>query len=99
MNKIDLIIDALDKVINACNLYNRQDIQDGGTVYLEEELQASIKALAAAHELKSLKPVAFCALTPNGMMGYFDGKLMIMVGKIGNDCHTTPLYALDEVTK
>ena len=36
MNKIDLIIDALDKVINACKLYNRQD---GGAVYLEDELE------------------------------------------------------------
>jgi hypothetical protein len=31
------------------------------------------------------------------MMGYFDGKPMIMVGKVGNDCHTTPLYSLDGV--
>ena len=59
MNKIDLIIDALNKVIYACNLYNRQDIQDGGTVYLEDELEASIKALAAARELRALKPVAW----------------------------------------
>ena len=59
MNKIDLIIDALNKVIYACNLYNRQDIQDGGTVYLEDELEASIKALAAARELKALKPTLF----------------------------------------
>ena len=59
MNKIDLIIDALDRVINACKLYNRQDIQDGGTVYLEQELEASIKALAAARELRELKPVAY----------------------------------------
>ena len=82
MNKIDLIIDALEKA------------KDGWQCFDEYE-----KALAAARELQKLKPVAFCALTPNGMMGYFDGKPMIMVGKVGNDCHTTPLYALDEVTK
>ena len=50
MNKIDLINDALDKVINACKLYNRQDIQDGGAVYLQEELDASIEAqIGRAH--------------------------------------------------
>jgi len=59
MNKIDLIIDALEKSINACKLYDRQDIQDGGTVYLEEELESSIKALAAARELKASEPVAW----------------------------------------
>lgn len=87
MNKIDLIIDALDRVINACKLYNRQDIQDGGTVYLEQELEASIKALAAARELKALKPVAY--RDKNGIL-------------FNNTTHphlNTPLYALDEVTK
>ena len=54
MNRLDLIIDTLEKIINACKLYDHQDIQDGGTVYLEEELEASIKALAAARELKAL---------------------------------------------
>jgi len=58
-----------------------------------------LKVLHIIQSLKPSEPVAFCALTPNGMMGYFDGKPMIMVGKVGNDCHTTPLYVLDEVTK
>ncbi len=87
MNKIDLIIDALDRVINACKLYDRQDIQDGGTVYLEEELEASIKALAAARELRELKP-----------LGYIDSKGVLF----NNTTHpqlNTALYALDEVTK
>jgi hypothetical protein len=44
------------------------------------------------------EPVAWCSLNGRGEIGYFDGKPMIMVGKVGNDCHTTPLYAL-EVTK
>ncbi len=44
------------------------------------------------------EPVAWCSLNGCGEIGYFDGKPMIMVGKVGNDCHTTPLYAL-EVTK
>jgi len=83
MNKIDLIIDALESAYEDkagwCDKVN--------------------EALYAARELKALKPVAFCSLTPNGMIGYFDGKPKIMVGKVGNDCHTTPLYALDEVTK
>lgn len=88
MKKIDLIIDALDRVINACKLYNRQDIQDGGTVYLEEELEASIKALAAARELKALKPV-----------GYMDSKGALF-NKTTHPHLNTPLYALDfEVTK
>jgi hypothetical protein len=84
MNKIDLIVEALKYAKDCGNLRETEVIDN---------------ALTAARELQKLKPVAFCALTPNGMMGYFDGKPMIMVGKIGNDCHTTPLYALDEVTK
>lgn len=85
MNRLDLIIDALEKIINACKLYDHQDIQDGGTVYLEEELEASIKALAAARELKALKPV-----------GYMDSKGVLF----NNTTHphlNTPLFALDEV--
>jgi len=82
MDKIDLIIECMEQILN-------------------DELPSPenmMKAYRYACELRELKPVAFCALTPNGMMGYFDGKPMIMVGKVGNDCHTTPLYAL-EVTK
>jgi len=88
MNKIDLIIDALDKVINACKLYNRQD---GGAVYLEEELEASIKALAAARELKALQPVAW-------MLPEY-GDVISASETDGEGIYTIPLYALDEVTK
>lgn len=46
-------------------------------------------ALAAA----VAEPVAWCSLTPAGAIGYFDGKPMVMPGKLGNEHHTTPLYA------
>ncbi len=93
MNRLDLIIDALDKVINACNLYDRQDIQDGGTVYLEEELEASIKALAAARELRALQPVAWQNLhLPDE---FYDAELLDPSWY----SHYRPLYALDEDTK
>ena len=82
MKRIDLIIDALELA--------RNEIHDP-TLWTDKV----DKALASARELKALKPKAFCALTLNGMIGYFDGKPMIMVGKVGNDCHTTPLYAFD----
>ena len=88
MKQVDLIIDALDRVINACKLYDRQDIQDGGTVYLEQELEASIKALAAARELKALKPKAYLNIS-----GYF----YIKVPQMADPSYFTPLYALDEV--
>lgn len=37
--------------------------------------------------------VAWCSLTPNGKIEYFDGKPMIMPGPVGNEHHKTPLYA------
>ena len=89
MNRLDLIIDALEKVINACNLYDRQDIQDGGTVYLEEELEVSIKALAAARELRELKPVAWAATSEDGQVE--------ALGFNQSNRFDTKLYALDEV--
>jgi hypothetical protein len=39
------------------------------------------------------EPVAWCELTPAGKIAYFDGRPMVMPGPVGNDCHTTPLYA------
>ena len=91
MNKIDLIIDALDRVINACKLYTRQDIQDGGTVYLEEELEASIKALAAARELRELKPVAWITKGGEGELWWYQS-----VDENGdNNPKDVALYALD----
>lgn len=52
---------------------------------LKEELDALDAAQAA--------PVAWCYLTPAGKIGYFDGKPMVMPGPVGNEHHTTPLYA------
>ena len=92
MKKRDLIIDALE----CASARENMDLEVKAR-YEIEDIDLITKALAAARELRELKPVAFCALTPNGMMGYFDGKPMIMVGKVGNDCHTTPLYSLDGV--
>lgn len=41
----------------------------------------------------SQEPVAWCQLFLGGRsIAYFDGKPIIMTGKVGNDCHTTPLY-------
>jgi hypothetical protein len=92
MNKIDLIIDALELYTtkpqadhlgmyvlhNCCG----QEIKHG-----HHEDCLGVKALAAARELRELKPV-----------GYIDKK-----GKVFNDTtHPylyTPIYALDEVTK
>lgn len=36
--------------------------------------------------------VAWCQLTPSGQIAYFDGKPMVMPGKVGNECHPHPLY-------
>jgi len=72
MNKIDLIIDALQKA------------KDGWQCFDEYE-----KALAAARELKSLKPVA--------IRNPINGIIEVQWGEsvpLG-----TKLYALDEVTK
>ena len=96
MNRLDLIIDALEKVINACKLYDRQDIQDGGTVYLEEELEVSIKALAAARELRDLKPVAWADRLDLAKDGNWD----TFICKHSSENHERtrfkiPLYALD----
>ena len=74
MNRLDLIIDALEQS-------DRQRRKQG---YTEEYLQ---KALAAARELKALKPV-----------GYMD-KNGILFNKTTHPQLNTPLYALDEVTK
>jgi hypothetical protein len=46
---------------------------------------------ALAHQATA-EPVAWCELTPNGQIAYFDGKPMVMPGPVGNDCHPHPLY-------
>ena len=50
-------------------------------------LSARLKADAPVAE-----PVAHCQLTPSGKIAHFDGKPMVMVGPVGNDCHPDPLY-------
>ena len=70
MEKIDLIIDALERA---------------NELWLTEPIGE--QALAAARELRALKPV-----------GYMDSKGVLF----NNTTHphlNTPLYALDEVTK
>lgn len=59
-----------------------------------EHAWAAWQARAALSEpaLTVMEPVAWCSLTPSGRIGYFDGKPMVMVGPIGNEHHTTPLY-------
>ena len=77
MNKIDLIIDALEKA----------SYVPRGVLYPAGHHMQIAQALAAARELKALKPV-----------GYMDSKGVLF----NNTTHphlNTPLYALDEVTK
>lgn len=77
MNKIDLIIDALARSV---------------PVVWTDKHQADrhMEALAAAHELRDLKPVAYV-----GGLNEFDAMRLKSEG-----FHMyTPLYALDEVTK
>jgi hypothetical protein len=80
MNRLDLIIDALEGMCgDRCNTeYNL--------------CQASV-ALAAARELKALKPVAWQNLhLPDE---FYDAELLDPSWY----SHYRPLYALDEVTK
>jgi len=75
MNKIDLIIDALQKAKDGWQCFDKYE-----------------KALAAAHELKALKPVAFIENHKAGQnLSWSQDDLPY--------AKATPLYALDEVTK
>ena len=77
MNRLDLIIDALEGVsISACQPHKNV-----------------IEALAAAHELRELKPVAWVLIMNEVKVldSYYDD--------IQNLNEGTKLYALDEVTK
>ena len=88
MNKIDIIIDVLEIAANEVE-----------SAYVASHIA---EALAAARELRELKPVAWCSLAENGSMNYSSGKPMIMVHQIDhepNEYMETPLYALDEETK
>ena len=73
MNKIDLIIDALELAIET------SEFERVNSVYRQ--------ALAAARELKALKP-----------LGYIDSKGVLFNTTTHPHMHTA-LYALDEVTK
>jgi hypothetical protein len=77
MSKIDLIIDAL---------YKTKLLMDAHGQY-PHTLREVSEALAAAHELKALKPV-----------GYMDSR-GVLFNKTTHPQLNTPLYALDEVTK
>ena len=88
MNKIDLIIDALEQYVNVVVSHNdpnnfRVRVKDGG--------EPARKALAAAKELKALQPVGY------GFKGLNDQIMDCTTNKDVEYC--IPLYALDEVTK
>jgi hypothetical protein len=74
MNQLNLIINALQN----CSKFQPKN-------YIEID-----KALAAAHELRELKPVAWAAKSIYGFEGLSFDK---------QPHFDTPLYALDEVTK
>jgi len=78
MNKIDLIIDALECA-------KQQTIK--GVIYPAGYHMMLAQALAAARELRELKPV-----------GYMDSR-GVLFNKTTHPQLNTPLYALDEVTK
>lgn len=82
MNRIDLIIDALEQYVNVVVSHNdpnnfRVRVKDGG--------EPARKALAAARELRELKPVA-----------YMDRR-GILFNWTTHPHWNTALYALDEV--
>jgi hypothetical protein len=78
MNKIDLIIDALQKA------------KDGWQCFDEYE-----KALAAARELRELKPVAMV----DHSHPFSDDSVYMIANYERSFPSGTKLYALDEVTK
>jgi hypothetical protein len=84
MNKIDLIIDAL---------YKTKLLMDAHGQY-PHTLREVDEALAAARELRELKPVAWIKRPEK--VGYKSIKLTFDPPE---DNVSTPLYALEEVTK
>jgi len=84
MNKIDLIIDAL---------YKTKLLMDAHGQY-PHTLREVDEALAAARELRELKPVAWIKRPEK--VGYKSIKLTFDPPE---DSVSTPLYALDEVLK
>ena len=73
MNKIDLIVDALE---NAVHNFAGDDTEE-----------KCIAALAAARELRELKPVAWAVLRPDGRV-----KLLSHQQGVEVDLKWTPLY-------
>lgn len=81
-----MALDALDAIT---------DDVDGTGLNTMPSFDKAIDAITALREALSApepEPVAWCELTPNGSIIYFDGKPMIMVGPVGNECHTVPLF-------
>jgi hypothetical protein len=77
MNRLDIIIDVLEIAANEVE-----------SAYVASHID---EALAAARELKALKPVAWIGDKPFSITRY-----ETVAVKAG---FSTPLYALDEVTK
>lgn len=50
------------------------------------------RAMHDAAPAVQAEPVAHCCLTEAGQIAFFDGKPMVMVGPVGNEHHSTPLY-------
>lgn len=89
MNKIDLIIDALELASHVPK----------GVVYPAGYPMQIAQALAAARELRELKPTHYVDPKNERNIVHYD------LWKSFDDCeilkerYTIPLYALDEVTK
>ena len=71
-----------------------KELADRLSTFINDEafLDAVDEAAAILRSLDA-QPVAWCALMPNGKIAYFDGRPMVMPGPVGNEHHTTPLYA------
>ena len=72
---------------------------DTFTAYQREQLllaASELTRLAAMEQaIKDAQPVAHCALSIDGNhIAFFDGKPVVMVGRVGNEIHDTPLYTL-----
>jgi hypothetical protein len=87
MNKIDLIIDALEHASERETMSS-----DSRARYELEDSKAIATGLAAARELRELKPVAYIENHKAGQnLSWSQDDLPY--------AKATPLYALDEVTK
>ena len=88
MNRIDLIIDALEQYVNVVVSHNDPN---NFRVRVKDEGEPARKALAAARELRELKPDAF--------MTYKGHLLHALDPAVLEYSEPTALYALDEVMK